>query len=62
LGRWSGQERPRPLAAAGHRVGSVQSSTNVGEVVDFTRAREAHEMLAGRPHRSGKIVLRIEPN
>jgi NADPH:quinone reductase-like Zn-dependent oxidoreductase len=33
--------------------------TNVGEVLGLHRAREAHEMLAGRPHRRGKIVLEI---
>jgi NADPH:quinone reductase-like Zn-dependent oxidoreductase len=31
--------------------------TRVGEVLDLSRAREAHEMLAGKPHRRGKIVL-----
>jgi NADPH:quinone reductase-like Zn-dependent oxidoreductase len=44
------------------QIDAGQISTNVGEVLDFTRAREAHEMLAGRPHRGRKIVLRIEPN
>lgn len=33
--------------------------TNVGEVLDLHSAREAHEMLAGRKHRRGKIVLKI---
>jgi len=31
--------------------------TNVGEVLPLADARLAHEMLAGKPHRSGKIVL-----
>ncbi|HVY54737.1 MAG TPA: hypothetical protein VHC46_03180 [Thermodesulfobacteriota bacterium] len=31
--------------------------TNVGEVLPLTDARLAHEMLAGKPHKRGKIVL-----
>jgi NADPH:quinone reductase-like Zn-dependent oxidoreductase len=30
---------------------------HVGEVLPLAEARRAHEMLAGRPHRPGKIVL-----
>jgi NADPH:quinone reductase-like Zn-dependent oxidoreductase len=33
-------------------------STCVGEVLALRDARVAHEMLAGRPHRRGKIILR----
>lgn len=44
------------------QIDAGQISTNVGEVIDFPRARTAHEMLAGRPHRPGKIVLRVEPD
>jgi NADPH:quinone reductase-like Zn-dependent oxidoreductase len=33
--------------------------TNVGEVLPLAGARIAHEMLAGRPHKHGKIVLQI---
>jgi NADPH:quinone reductase-like Zn-dependent oxidoreductase len=29
----------------------------IGEVLPLSQARLAHEMLAGRPHKSGKIVL-----
>jgi NADPH:quinone reductase-like Zn-dependent oxidoreductase len=32
----------------------------VGEVLRLSDARVAHEMLAGRPHRRGKIVLRLD--
>ena len=31
----------------------------VGEVLPFAEARLAHEMLEGRPHKRGKIVLRV---
>lgn len=34
-------------------------STEVGTVLPLERAREAHEMLAGAPHKRGKIVLRV---
>ena len=33
---------------------------NIGEVLPLAEAPLAHEMLAGRPHRRGKIVLEIE--
>ncbi len=33
--------------------------TNVGEVLLLSEARLAHEMLAGKPHRRGKIVLAV---
>ena len=33
--------------------------TNVGTVLPLEEARTAHEMLAGAPHKRGKIVLRI---
>jgi NADPH:quinone reductase-like Zn-dependent oxidoreductase len=31
--------------------------TEVGSVLPLERARTAHEMLAGAPHKRGKIVL-----
>jgi len=34
--------------------------TNVGTVLPLENARVAHEMLAGAPHKRGKIVLSIE--
>ncbi|TIW04341.1 MAG: NADP-dependent oxidoreductase, partial [Mesorhizobium sp.] len=33
---------------------------NIGEVLPLAEAPLAHEMLAGRPHRRGKIVLDID--
>jgi len=33
--------------------------TRVGETLPLERAQEAHEMLAGAPHRSGRIVLQV---
>jgi NADPH:quinone reductase-like Zn-dependent oxidoreductase len=34
--------------------------TNVETVLPLEKARVAHEMLAGAPHKRGKIVLNIE--
>ena len=34
-------------------------ATSIGEVLSLADARIAHEMLAGRPHKRGKIVLRV---
>jgi NADPH:quinone reductase-like Zn-dependent oxidoreductase len=36
---------------------SGQIKTNVGEVLPLADARLAHEMLAGKPHKRGEIVL-----
>jgi NADPH:quinone reductase-like Zn-dependent oxidoreductase len=33
--------------------------TNVGDVLPLAEARLAHEMLAGKPHKPGKIVLTV---
>jgi len=33
----------------------------VGSVLPLAQARSAHQMLAGAPHQSGKIVLRLLP-
>jgi len=38
---------------------SGQLTTNVGEVLPLAEARRAHEMLAGKPHKRGKIVLAV---
>jgi len=35
-------------------------ATSIGEVLSLADARIAHEMLAGRPHKRGKIVLRVD--
>jgi NADPH:quinone reductase-like Zn-dependent oxidoreductase len=39
---------------------SGQITTNVGEVLPLAEARLAHEMLAGKPHKRGKIVLAVD--
>lgn len=36
-----------------------QLKARLGTVLALDRAREAHEMLGGAPHRSGKIVLEV---
>jgi NADPH:quinone reductase-like Zn-dependent oxidoreductase len=36
--------------------------TGVGSVLPLAQARHAHEMLAGAPHNSGKIVLEVVQN
>jgi NADPH:quinone reductase-like Zn-dependent oxidoreductase len=38
---------------------SGQLATNVGEVLSLAEARLAHEMLARKPHKWGKIVLEV---
>ena len=35
-------------------------TTNVGDVLPLSSARLAHEMLAGKPHKRGKIVLTVD--
>jgi NADPH:quinone reductase-like Zn-dependent oxidoreductase len=35
--------------------------THIGEVLPLAQARLAHEMLAGKPHKPGKIVLAVDP-
>jgi len=39
---------------------SGQLTKNVGEVLPLAEARLAHEMLAGKPHKRGKIVLEVD--
>ena len=39
-------------------IDAGQLATGVGEVLPLTDAQLAHEMLRGRPHKRGKIVLR----
>ena len=34
--------------------------TSVGDVLPLAEARIAHELLAGKPHKRGKIVLRVD--
>lgn len=35
-------------------------ATSVGDVLPLAEARTAHEMLAGKPHKRGKIVLAVD--
>ena len=35
-------------------------ATSVGDVLPLSAARTAHEMLAGKPHKRGKIVLAVD--
>lgn len=39
---------------------SGQLKTSVGEVLPLAEARLAHEILAGKPHKRGKIVLVVD--
>ena len=40
-------------------IDSGKISTDVGTVLPLEQAQAAHEMLAGAPHRRGKIVLTV---
>jgi NADPH:quinone reductase-like Zn-dependent oxidoreductase len=41
-------------------IDSGRLKTHVGEVLPLAEASLAHEMLAGKPHKRGKIVLSVE--
>jgi NADPH:quinone reductase-like Zn-dependent oxidoreductase len=41
-------------------VEAGQLKLRVGEVLPLAQARVAHEMLAGKPHKPGKIVLSVD--
>ncbi len=41
-------------------IDSGRITTDVGEVLPLAEARLAHEMLAGKPHKRGKIVLAVD--
>ena len=47
------------LTAIANLIDSGQLTTDVGEVLSLAEASVAHEVLAGTPHRRGKIVLSI---
>ena len=53
------QVRSAALRELAGLVEAKEIVTQVGEVLALSQAREAHEMLAGRPHRRGKIVLEL---
>jgi NADPH:quinone reductase-like Zn-dependent oxidoreductase len=48
------------LTALGSLMSRGELRVQVGEVVPLADARRAHDMLAGRPHRLGKIVLTVD--
>lgn len=50
-------QRLEQLAAL---IEAGELTTNIGDVLPLSDARLAHEMLAGRPHKRGKIVLRVD--
>ena len=41
-------------------IDAGQLRTSVGDVLPLREARTAHEMLAGKPHKRGKIVLSVD--
>jgi NADPH:quinone reductase-like Zn-dependent oxidoreductase len=41
-------------------IDAGELATNVGDVLPLAEARAAHEMLAGKPHKRGKIVLSVD--
>ncbi len=47
------------LAEIAKLFDSGDLATDVGEVMPLAEARSAHEMLAGKPHKRGKIVLTV---
>lgn len=49
------------LTAISRALDSGKVSAQVGSVVPLERVRAAHEMLAGAPHRRGKIILEVAP-
>jgi NADPH:quinone reductase-like Zn-dependent oxidoreductase len=40
-------------------IDAGELKTEVGEVLWLDEARKGHEMLAGAPHRRGKIVIKV---
>jgi NADPH:quinone reductase-like Zn-dependent oxidoreductase len=47
------------LTTIARMIDAGQLRTEVGEVLWLNEARLAHEMLAGAPHRRGKIVIKV---
>jgi NADPH:quinone reductase-like Zn-dependent oxidoreductase len=50
----------RRLEQIASLIEAGELSTSVGDVLPLSAARVAHEMLAGKPHKRGKIVLAID--
>jgi NADPH:quinone reductase-like Zn-dependent oxidoreductase len=49
----------RRLEQIASLIDAGELTTNVGDVLPLSDARTAHEMLAGKPHKRGKIVLTV---
>jgi NADPH:quinone reductase-like Zn-dependent oxidoreductase len=49
------------LNAISNLIDRVQLNPRVGSVMPLREVRRTHEMLAGAPHKPGKIVLQIAP-
>jgi NADPH:quinone reductase-like Zn-dependent oxidoreductase len=49
------------LSAISGVLESGKVSAQVGSVVPLEQVRTAHEMLAGAPHRRGKIMVKVAP-
>jgi NADPH:quinone reductase-like Zn-dependent oxidoreductase len=49
------------LNAISEVLDSGKVTPHVGSVVPLDEVRTAHEMLAGAPHRRGKIMLEVAP-
>ena len=45
---------------SGKLIDAGELHTRVGDVLPLADARIAHEMLAGKPHKLGKIVLTLD--
>jgi NADPH:quinone reductase-like Zn-dependent oxidoreductase len=41
-------------------IDAGELATSVGDVLPLAEARTAHEMLAGKPHKLGKIILAVD--
>jgi NADPH:quinone reductase-like Zn-dependent oxidoreductase len=50
----------RVLEQIASLIEAGELTTRVGDVLPLSDARIAHEMLAGKPHKPGKIVLRVD--
>ena len=60
-GRCSFSSGSHPGASTALRlIESGELTTSVGDVLPLSAARVAHEMLAGKPHKRGKIVLTVD--
>ena len=57
LSRRGSSERLERIASL---IEAGELATSVGDVLPLSAARTAHEMLAGKPHKRGKIVLAVD--